>query len=393
MRKLSLICAIRGYKVGGFYARGASGERSYGGRAGAFDSNILIGRLRMVSGDVSICCRESSVVYFRSRRALHEALQHIDRSGQIVGVICAEEMASQELLGKLSEQKMPYFLLGTAEELASDADGRIALIDFGQGRLIIDPTLDTLNRYSRTGADDHPSERSFKESVIGDRSVIKDCLHCNSRDGAGLLCGADDISSVGDFFEAILSLAESPSGGALCIRLSVPSRDDEDAFCERIDVLFRSAVYGELSVMLEGYRSIADIERAIRLMYKSYCRLEDEGREINAALARGLMIDSPIWLIERRNLPRVDFLCFDFDRLCGSLLGISPVEAVCDPSAVETLCKFWEDYRRANQLHERAELRAKSDRLFESELFSDWVEFMGISEIYLPKGRSLQKNT
>lgn len=378
--------------MGGLYERGVSGERSYGGRAGAFDSNMIIGRLRIVTGDGSICCRESSVLYFRSRRALQGALQNIDRSEQIAGVICIEEIASQEMLGRLSEQKTPYFLLGAADDLAIDTDGRIALIDFGNGRLIIDPTLDTLDRYSRGGADERLLARRVKESVIGDRSVIEDRLHCNSRDG-GMLCDADDISGAGDFFETVISLAESTSGGGLCVRLSVPRSESEDAFCERIDVLFRSAVYGELSVALDGYRSIADVERAVRLMYKSYCRLEDEGREVNAALARGLMIDSPIWLLERRNLPRIDFLCFDFDKLCAGLLGISPQEAVCDPSAVATLCKFWEDYRRSNQSHERAELRAKSERLFESELFSDWAEFMEISEIYLPKGGLLQKNT
>lgn len=379
--------------MGGLYERGVSGERSYGGRAGAFEPNIIIGRLRIVSGDGSVCCRESSVLYFRSRRALHGVLQNMDRSGQIVGVICAEEIVSQELLVRLSEQKTPYFLLGATDDLASDTDGRIALIDFVNGRLIIDPTLDTLDRYARLGSDERLTVRGVKESVIGDRSVIEDRLHRNSCDGGGLLCDADDISEAGDFFETAMSLAESASDGGLCIRLGVPWRESEDAFCERIDVLFRSAVYGELSVALEGYRSIADVEHAVRLMYKSYCRLEDEGREVNAALARGLIIDSPIWLLERRNLPRIDFLCFDFDRLCAGLLGISPQEAVRDPSAVATLCKFWEDYRRANQSHERAELRAKSERLFESELFSDWVEFMEISEIYLPKRGLLQKNT
>lgn len=379
--------------MGGLYERGVSGERSYRGRAGAFESNIIIGRLRIVTGDGSICCRESSVLYFRSRRVLQGALQSIDRSGQIAGVICIEDIASQEMLGRLSEEKTPYFLLSAADDLAIDTDGRIALIDFGNERLIIDPTLDTLDRYSRGSADERLVARRVKESVIGDRSVIEDRLHCNSRDGGGMLCDADDISAAGDFFESAMSLAESTSEGGLCIRLSASRRESEDAFCERIDALFRSAVYGELSVALEGYRSIADVERAVRLMYKSYCRLEDEGREVNSALARGLMIDSPIWLLERRNLPRIDFLCFDFDKLCAGLLGISPQEAVRDPSAVATLCKFWEDYRRSNQSHERAELRAKSERLFKSELFSDWAEFMEISEIYLPKGGLLQKNT
>ncbi len=383
----------RGYKVGGIYVRGASSESSYGGRADAFGLNILIGRLRIVAGDGHICCRESSVLYFGSRRALCGALTHFDRFGQVVAVICAEDMISEELLRELSSQKIPYFFLGIGQQIAPEVDRRIALIDFTHGKLIIDPRLDTLDRYARAKQEELPALPSVKEGIIGNRALINDCLHRNLYDGGGLLCRADDIAAIGDFFDITLALTESISSGELCVRISAPDKEGADVFCDRIDVLFRSAVYGELSVMLDDYRSIADIERAVKLMYKSYCRLEDEGREVNAALARGLMIDSPIWLIERRNLPRVDFLCFDFDKLCAALLGISTEEAICDPSAVETLCKFWEDYRRANQSHERAELRAKSERSFESKLFWDWVEFMGIREIYLPGGCSVQKNT
>ena len=153
-------------------------------------------------------------------------------------------------------------------------------------------------------------------SLVADKGDIARYLVRGRRQSGGWLCNADDVSASGDFFEVLLALTELCCTERLCIAESLPWACGKEAFEERSESLFRAAVYGgELSVMLYGYRSPREAEEAFNIMHKSFCRLEEEGREVSGYLTRGVMIDSPIALLDIQNLPRVDFVCFDFDRL------------------------------------------------------------------------------
>lgn len=231
-------------------------------------------------------------------------------------------------------------------------------------------------------------------SLVADKGDIARYLVRGRRQSGGWLCNADDVSASGDFFEVLLALTELCCTERLCIAESLPWACGKEAFEERSESLFRAAVYGgELSVMLYGYRSPREAEEAFNIMHKSFCRLEEEGREVSGYLTRGVMIDSPIALLDIQNLPRVDFICFDFDRLSEGLLG-HPVDVILnDRELTETLCRFWEDIRRTCFVHQKTEARAISEGLFSSKLFSDWVKFMDIREIYTTKQSVEQKNT
>ena len=248
----------------------------------------------------------------------------------------------------------------------------------------------------RIGFDDDEDKeyRAVHVSRIVDRGDIARYIVRGKRQSGGWLCYGDDVAATGDFFEVLLALTELSCSERLCIAEELPWLCGEREFEERAESFFRSAVYGgELSVMLCGYRSAREVEEAFELMHKRFCRLEEEGREVSTYLARGVMIDSPISLLDLHRLPRVDFLCFDFDRLCELLSGLPAEEAARDGETRETLCRFWEERRRACFLHSKIELRALSRRLFSSELFYDWINFMEIREIYAPKQIADQKNT
>ena len=234
---------------------------------------------------------------------------------------------------------------------------------------------------------DEQGEGAFV-SYAADRADIARYLVRGRRHSGGWLCDAEDVAAAGDFFEVLLALTELSCTERLCIAEPLPWMCEKEEFEERAESLFRSAVYGgELSVMLYGYRSVREIEEAFELMHKSFCRLEEQGREASGYLARGIMIDSPIALLEARCLPRVDFICFDFDLLCERLLGYPAEMITADEVLRETLCGFWEEMRHTSFLNQKTELRALSKKLFSNEFFFDWAKFMGIHEIYLPKQR------
>ncbi len=373
-----------------FTERDNSRECSFNGRAVAFESDVFVGRLRIAAGSEHICFRESSLLCVCSEGTLCGLLPYIELIGTPTALVCACELPKDMLL-KAVFKKMPCFVLESGSRIPCDADGKIALIDARKGRLILDPRLDTLDLYLYShGKIDVARVSKRRLSAIFDAEYLREYLNQTVRADGSMICDADDVATLGDFFETTLSLAERLTTGSLCMRISVFDKRGEDLFCERAEALFRAAVYGTLSVMLQKYRSIDDIDRALRLMYKSYCRLEQEGREVNAYLEKGLLIDSPIWLLDRKKLPCVDFLCFDFDSLCIGLMGRDIAGAVDDSESMKTVCKFWEEYRHSN-LPEKAELRAKSEEFFDSKLFADWVEFMDIKEIYLPKNANGKK--
>lgn len=374
------------YVYGGVQLQYEKSECVYRGRACGKENDIVIGRLRVARGEIGRC-RESSVLYFGSQMSLCRVLPRIDQYGQIGAIVCCEGV-HEEIGSVLAAKGLPFFLLDEQGAIAPESDGRIALIDFSLGRLIIDPKLDTLDRYSNRRGMKLLSRPSVKESAAVDPRTLSDLDLYRFRTDRGLLCGAEDIEYRGDFFELALALAEGSSQGGLCIGLPTAILENDEVFCERADAIFRAAVYGELSVMLEGYLSLEDIERSFRLMNKSYCRLEGEGREINGYLARGVMIETPLQLWNTKSLPRLDFLCFDFDALCKNLLG---ERVALDARGQSALCEFWSEYRYSGQMQEKTALRAKSSALFENKFFFEWVDFMGVDEIYLPYGRSPQK--
>ena len=351
---------------------------------------LIVGKLRSWRRGEGFYCRERCVVSFGSVRSLFEALPYIEAFGSVAALICPCTLP-EEIAVRLSASRTPAFCLDDGTRI-DDADGRIALIDTVRRVLTVDPTLDQLERYSQKN-----SETSALKGVK--RGIMLGGAQIESRTtpyACSLLCNADEMARGADFYERMLFLAENCCTEPICIELNAAKDLSDGRICERAEAIFRAAVYGEVSVLMGTYRSVCELESAFEMMHKSFCRLCEEGREVNGQVARGILISSPVWLYEAHSLPRADFVCFDFDLLCERLLGIDCSEIERSEEAKKTLCRVWESYRRAFAPHEKYEkidLRAKSQSLFKSELFCDWVEFMGIGEIYLPEGAIAQKNS
>ena len=351
---------------------------------------LIVGKLKLWRRGEGFYCRERCVICFGSVRSLFEALPYIEAFGSIAALICPCAMP-EEIAARLAVSQTPAFCLDDGTQIA-DADGRIALIDSSRGVLTVDPSLDQLERYSQKSAD-HSPLKDVRCGIMLDGSQIETCTAPHA---CSLLCNADELARGADFYERMLFLAENCCTQPLCIELNAANALDDGKICERAEAIFRAAVYGEVSVLMGKYRSVRELESSFEMMHKSFCRLCEEGREVNGQVARGILVSSPIWLYEAHSLPRADFICFDFDLLCERLLGVGCGEIERSDEARETLCRVWESYRRACAPHEKYEkrdLRAKSRRLFSTKLFVDWVEFMGIGEIYLPEGAIAQKNS
>lgn len=314
----------------------------------------LIGRLRLWRRGGIARSSEDAILCLFCERDVSEALEYLARGGRAAGILVCGGIPR-----RFAGLRLPCLVI--REELSEFAlDGHVALIDLDGSRILLDPGLEALSEYARREEGEHSGARARR----------------------GRLCSAHELSLGGDIFEGALGLLESNAERGLCVSLELSSTDRDRLWSES-EALLLAAVYGELSIMLSDFCSASELGEASALLHSVFCELEAEGREVNGCVARGILIDSPIWLWQRARLGRCDFICFDFDRLTYRMLGIGG-DGELGRGRTDTLCRFWEDCRASVFASERAELRAVSRSKYLRELFFDWVDFMNIGEIYLP---------
>lgn len=314
----------------------------------------LIGRLRLWRRGGIARSSDDAILCLFCERDVNEAFEYLARGGRAAGIL---------VCGIVLRRSVSICLpcLVIREDPSPCAlDGHIALIDLDRSQLLLDPGLEALSEYARREENDRLGSRARR----------------------GRFCSARELSLGGDIFESALGLLDSDTERGLCVSLELSSTDRERLRSEG-EALLLAAVYGEVSIMFSDFCSVGELCEANALLHSVFCELEAEGREVNGCVARGFLIDSPIWLWQRARLGRCDFICLDFDRLTHRLLGTCG-DGALGRGQTDTLCRFWEDCRASVFASERAELRAISRSESLRELFFDWVDFMNIGEIYLP---------
>ena len=287
------------------------------------------------------------------------------------GVIMSAEAVCPELLGFLSKSGIPYLIL--KEPFSLDCVGKVALLDTERDMLIIDPSIDTLNDYAMMKK--AVGQRTAELLALSEKAdkIIK-----GKKRGEILVTPCIE----GDMFDMLSGLAERFCSLPITVSLSVPLTSGErDSFCDAAEAVFRAAVFGNFSVMLGGYKSSEDIVSALSLMHRSFCALEEGGREFNGYLCRGLIIDTPIWLSRFMPFPKADFLCFDLDRITSLLLGRDASDTDGVDAAEEMLLSVWKNY--FSRFAPSCPIKAKSKLLSTSEFLRKWSELAYIDELYL----------
>ena len=287
------------------------------------------------------------------------------------GVIISAGAVCSELIGFLSKTGIPYLIL--KEAFSEEYAGKVALLDTERDILIIDPSIDTLNDYALLKKAVAPRTAEILLSAEPSEKIIM-----GRKKGGALVTGVRD----GDIFDMLLGVAEQFCSLPVTVSLSLPSVHSEmESFFERAEAIFRAAVYGNFSVQLEGYRNAEDIVSALSYMHRVFCRLEEEGREFNGYLCRGILIDAPVWLSRASPFPKADFVCFDMDRLTSLLLGREISCADDADVSGELLMGVWKNYFSHFALG--CPIRAKSKLLSSSEFFRKWLELAYVDELYI----------
>lgn len=252
-----------------------------------------------------------------------------------VGMILSASAISPRLLEHLIESGIPYLIL--KDRFSSEYAGRVAMLDTERDVIVINPGLDAIGHYSRKSQRD---ELAAPCNLPPHRPEI-----LMDADGKGIMADINALVRRKELYPALMEIAESFCGVPVAAAVTVPGRGEtREGFCDMIESIYRAAVYGSFSILLKGYGGEADIKMALGDMHRVFCRLEEEGREFNGYLRKGIFIDSPVWLFRVSPFLKADTVCFDLDSITAHLLGCGRGELAGRELEEEAMFRIWEQY-------------------------------------------------
>ena len=297
--------------------RKKNSEIRINGRVAVCGNSAVLGRVRFFDESYT----EGSILCVRGREALDcEALLLCPPIAIVV--ICDEDTS---FLGEICSIGVPCLTVEESALVCELFKNKVALVDTERGVLMLDPSIDTLEYYSRKKKGASLSLSCSVGRILSDVNVEKKSFE-------GVEYFITDISSLGerDAFESAVGAWEKFCPELLVLELSVPKdvESGERAFCEYVENIYRAALYGSFAISLSGFDTENELSVALRLLHKTFCILEAEGREFNAYLPRGITVSAPIWLMRASPVTNPDFLILDIDVLLPALFSLS-VESIC----------------------------------------------------------------
>lgn len=340
------------------------GELHFLGISGADEESFVAGKVFIASDDSTREVPELSIICLLES-ALSNPCDLISKNLPAALVISARAL-SADLLELIANVGIPYMILKDAPANLYRQEGKVALLDAKRNVLIVDPCIETLNRYPLLLAEKRDtSELRLIKELNKNRFLL-------------------DAESNVELFEALRDTSERLGAPPITVMISVPrSKHEEEAFCEGIEALFRAAVYGDFSVMLKGYITDSELSYSFSLMRKIFCRLEREGREFNGYLKTGFLISSPVDIMRRAQIYCPDFLCLDIDLLLSRMFGAPCERLAYSEDVKDALRVIWARY--TEEVFPDCQLGLLSRELGDSELLRDFVSFARIRDVYIDK--------
>lgn len=296
---------------------------------------VVLGRIRILGSDDTGDRGEAVILCIVDRSSENELIY----SGcgiLIMGAIVSVEAISPRLLEFFAKKGIPYLIVKNG--FWGNYSGRVALLDTDRDVLVVDPDVDTLSIYSvkRALVEAKPS---ISSSTSSDRGYIIE------KNEAGVLINANTLSEEGELYGRLTDISESFCGAHITVYLAVPKNErDMGCFGSIVESIYRAAVYGSFSICLRGYENEDDIREAQKEMHRAFCRLEEQGREFNGYVRRGLVIESPIWLFRRSPFIKAETVCFELGGITAGLLGCRREQITEKAMQDEAMIKVWEQY-------------------------------------------------
>ena len=350
--------------------KGYGSEMRVSGKVAVGSGEVVLGRVRFFDESYT----EGSILCVRDGEWIDREMLLL--CPPIAIIVFCHEVA--RYLGELCSLGVPCMVLDECEVHYGICQNKVALIDSERGILTLDPSLDTLEFYSSLKAKGaYPS----LDCAVGG---ILDSCEIKGRVGEKLEYYFAPMSIFSeDTTESVISLWERLCPELLVIDVAVPrARDGEERkFFESVESIFKAALYGSFAISLSGFDCESELARAMRLLHKTYCMLEAEGREFNGYLPRGVVISSPLWLMTPSPVTNPDFLILDLDSLLPSLFSLSAEQIIKKEKALKKeLLSVLERY--FVNFAPRCEVYLKTKRFIGTMLLRELVRLADVKVVF-----------
>ncbi len=245
-----------------------------------------------------------------------------------VGMIISD--CPTETLQKRARRAAKLCRLPSMEINVALPDNTVAILDTSCEKLFINPDLETISAY-------------FGESVKRKKrraSLILDGRTPSLPYGfEGVSIGAE-LSTDADEQQAYEYLCEiSDRYMGIPITVEADASADTEKFEERVRAVYRAGVWGRFSLLCSCISTPEQAKERILSMHKVFRELDDKRREFDGFMPKGLLIDTPIMLLEGAQIKTVDFFHVDVEKL-QCLLSGSKSGSVGESHTVKYVCAF-----------------------------------------------------
>lgn len=301
-------------------------EKRVIGRVAVGGSQSILGRVRLFDESYT----EGAILCVRGSEGIDREMLLLCPPLAVI-VVCNE---NSRYIGDFCSLGVPCIIFDENEIGYDFCKNKVALIDTARGILTLNPSMDTLEFYSLSKKQSGDAVLSCASGKILKDIDIKESL---KKQGVEHYFVSASAFEYGKMFDGAVDLWEALFPELLVFDMSVPKDVDgeERMFCERVEELFRAALYGSFAISLSGFDCESELALAMRLLHKTFCMLEAEGREFNGYLPRGITVSSPLWLMRPSPVTNPDFLIFDLDLLLPSLFSLSAKEIIKKEKALK----------------------------------------------------------
>ena len=349
---------------------GCNTEKRFLGRVAVGGRGTLIGKISFLDEGYT----EGSILLVYDKDAVDGKVLSLCPPIAIVAVRFDED----EPIGGLCSFGVPCIVLDFDESLNKSCKNKVALIDAERGTLTIDPSIETINFYSAK-----KQKNSYYLPCDVGYALQKEDGGIRMLDFEHFLVPSSFICEGGDLFENAVLLWEERCPELLVVDMPIP-KDSEGAFGEfeeHIEELFCASLYGSFALALSDFSCEEEISRSIKILQKSFCLLEAEGREFNGYIPRGLIFSSPLWLMRSSPVSNPDFIILDFDKLLPALFSMDAKEIIKKEKLLKKeLLGVFERYLIG--FAPRCEIYAKSKDFFGTRLLQDSAKALNIKLIF-----------
>ncbi len=198
--------------------------------------------------------------------------------------------------------RLPALGVTFPAELSSDS---IAILDSSHAKLFVNPDLETINNYFGAHTrDKKPSIRYMLETSTA--ASVADTPY------SGLVARAHHSLNEQKYYEYLCELADTNTGAEL---VACADASDTERFVADTRAIYRAGVWGRASLLCTSVFTPEHADELVMLLHKVFCMLEDENREFNGFIPKGILVDTPLLLLSKPKHSVIDFFCLDFEKL------------------------------------------------------------------------------